>query len=280
MEILQLKYFFESAKNESFAKTAEQYMVPTTSVSASIKRLEAELGFKLFDRKANSIALNSAGKRLQQALCFAFAEVDGALSDILNHEDLSREIKILVRSMRRKITDKIIEYKGIHPLVTFRISFDFADTEYENYDIIIDEETDNYNGYEKFEFFTTRLRIKCSENDPLSREELTMKQLSNKKFVSMGDKSNLHGVLMESCRKAGFVPDISIVCNDLECYEKFISSGMGIAIGRENNPPEQGVRYLNVSDFEERYTVYAYYRRDFESKSAKSFLDFLKKKAF
>ena len=42
MEMLQLRYFYESAQNESFAKTAEKYMVPTTSVSASVKRLEKE----------------------------------------------------------------------------------------------------------------------------------------------------------------------------------------------------------------------------------------------
>ena len=34
MELLQLRYFYESAKNENFAKTAEKYMVPASSVSA------------------------------------------------------------------------------------------------------------------------------------------------------------------------------------------------------------------------------------------------------
>ena len=38
MEILQLRYFYESAKTGSFARTAEAFMVPTTSVSASVKR--------------------------------------------------------------------------------------------------------------------------------------------------------------------------------------------------------------------------------------------------
>ena len=63
MEFLQLKYFYESAKNQSFAKTAEKHMVPTTSVSASVKRLEKELGCPLFDRYANKIKLNREGER-------------------------------------------------------------------------------------------------------------------------------------------------------------------------------------------------------------------------
>ena len=40
MELLQLRYFMESAQRGSFAATAEQYLVPATSVSAAVRRLE------------------------------------------------------------------------------------------------------------------------------------------------------------------------------------------------------------------------------------------------
>ena len=42
MEMLQLRYFYESAMAESISKTAQKFMVPASSVSASIKRLEKE----------------------------------------------------------------------------------------------------------------------------------------------------------------------------------------------------------------------------------------------
>ena len=57
MEFLQLRYFYESAKSESIAKTAKSFMVPASSVSAAIKRLEEELGCALFERTANRIRL-------------------------------------------------------------------------------------------------------------------------------------------------------------------------------------------------------------------------------
>ena len=100
MELLQLRYFYESAKQESFAKTAEKYMVPTTSVSASVKRLESELGCKLFDRSANRITLNQHGKRLQQSLCAAFAEIDSAVDALSAPQNDTREIRMLVRAIR------------------------------------------------------------------------------------------------------------------------------------------------------------------------------------
>lgn len=69
MEILQLRYFFLSAKNENFSTTAKIFNVPTTAVSSSVRRLEKELGCKLFDRTHNRISLNAKGRRFQQALC-------------------------------------------------------------------------------------------------------------------------------------------------------------------------------------------------------------------
>ena len=69
MELLQLRYFFESASNENFSKTAEKYMVPISSVSASVKRLESELGCQLFDRSDRwAIRLSSAGRAYQAAV--------------------------------------------------------------------------------------------------------------------------------------------------------------------------------------------------------------------
>ena len=62
MELLQLKYFCDAAQTENFSKTAEKFMVPVSSVSQSIKRLETELGNPLFARTKNRIQLNSTGK--------------------------------------------------------------------------------------------------------------------------------------------------------------------------------------------------------------------------
>ena len=111
MEMLQLKYFYESSVNQSFAKTAQKYMVPATSVSASVKRLEKELGCELFDRSSNRIILNENGRRLKESLKVIFKELDNAVDSITSSSSDTREIKMLVRAMRGEITNFIIEYK-------------------------------------------------------------------------------------------------------------------------------------------------------------------------
>ena len=57
MELLQLKYFCNAAETENLSKTAKKYLVPTSNISQSIKRLEKELGCELFEHSTNKITL-------------------------------------------------------------------------------------------------------------------------------------------------------------------------------------------------------------------------------
>ena len=203
MELLQLRYFYESAKNESFSKTATIFMVPTTSVSASVKRLENELGCQLFERTSNRIYLNANGQLLQKTLCSFFGELDNLKTQFSIHSDDTRTIKILNRSMRRKTTDLITEYKSIYPNASFKTVF-LYDEDYSSYDIIIDDDKDIYSGYDRIELFNMRLRLKCSEKSGLHKKKLSLGQLCNHSFVSMDPQSNMHKILETACQRVGF----------------------------------------------------------------------------
>jgi len=275
--MLQLRYFYESAQSESFAKTAEKYMVPTTSVSAAVKRLETELGCALFDRTANRIILNENGRRFRQSLCSVFDELDSAVAALAANSGDEREIRMLVRGMRRKITDFIIKYNEKYPHVAFKTVFDFQERDFSKYDIIIDEQTDAYPEYERFELFSVRLRLKCVKEDPLCDRKILLNQLRSRTFVSMGEESNMHRILQKVCNRAGFTPNVAVYSNDIECYEKLIASGIGIGLGMEEQyGPLSKVACLDVTDFDERYTIYAYYKKQACYGNVKSFLEFLR----
>ena len=274
MELLQLKYFYESAQNGSFSKTANKYNVPLTAVSSSIRRLERELNCKLFNRHCNCISLNSNGRELQKSLCIAFSEIDSAINYISSPSVLCREIRILVRSLRRKITELITKFNAIMPNCSFVVSFEFAESFFENYDIIIDEDNAKYQDYIKFEIYTSKLRIKCSQDHPMLGKKIFMKQLIDSSFISMGQNSNLHNILLHRCLQSGFSPKINIICNDIECYEKLIAEGLGITLGVETNH-NPGIHYLDVCDLDERYTVHCYYKRSAYNDVVKQFVDFI-----
>ena len=281
MELLQLRYFFESAKTENFAKTAERHYVPTSSVSGSVRRLEKELGCQLFERSANRLTLNQNGKRLFQSLQVAFDEIDSAVKDLTTVED-DRVIRMLVRAMRGNVTDYIIEYNRTKPQVQFQINFDNADQDFDKYDIIIDERSDIYSTYERLELCQMRLRLVVSRDSPLARRKLTMQQLSTQQFITLGEQSHMHKILLDACKKAGFRPNIAIRSNDMKYYEKLVDSGIGIGIER-NNPRSmrhRNITYLDVFDFVEESVVFAYYKKESAYGNIEQFLRFLSSKDF
>lgn len=279
MEILQLRYFYESAKNENFSQTAKKYLVPVSAVSSSVKRLEKELGCLLFDRDANRIKLNNNGKLLQRSLCVVFHELDETVGKLSRHDRDRREIKLLVRGMRRNITNYITEYKAIYPDTSFKIAFEQEHMDALDYDVIIDEENARYAEYERVELFSMQLRLKCSAGHPLYNKTINLNRLCKQPFVLMDTNGNMKRILVEACNRAGFHPQISVVCNDIECYESFLKCNMGIGIGRQAAADTiPGVVDLDVEDFKERYTLYAYYVEKEYYGNVKNFVEFIKSK--
>jgi len=280
LELLQLRYFYESAKNENFAKTAEKYMVPATSVSASVKRLEKELECELFHRTCNRITLNDNGKKLKQSLSVIFEELDQVVDTLSQTNTDSREIKMLVRAMRGAITNLIIDYKTKHPHIAFKTVFDFDDMAFDDYDIIIDEQTENYSAYEQIKLFTTKIRLRASSKSSLCGKKLSLKQLSDQPFISIGENNSMHNILIDACKQAGFVPNIVVKSNDLLCNQKFIEAGIGIGLAREYSraTSSNSTKYLNVTDFDKEQVICCYYKKDAAYGNLKHFLDYLKSK--
>ncbi|MBR2322488.1 MAG: LysR family transcriptional regulator [Clostridia bacterium] len=275
MELLQLRYFLETSKNQSFTKTAEKYGVPTTSVSASIKRLESELGVKLFDRTANKITINKNGERLKNAVTSAFFEIDSAVYDI-SKSNAVREIKMLVKAVRSNVTDYIIKYSQKYPNIVFKTVFDFLESDYQKYDIVIDEKGDKYVGYGGFELLSMNIKMKVSQSIYTSKK-LKLKDLEGEKFISWGENSNMHKSLVRACESAGFYPNVVINANDNDCYERFVKAGVGIGLGRENHDRDYPhIKYLDVVDFNEKYVVYCYYNPATCTGETKNFIEFLR----
>ena len=277
MELLQLRYFLESAKCESFAAVAEKYKVPASSVSASVKRLETELGTPLFHRTANRITLSDEGAVFKAAVIKSFAEIDGAVEKITSQSTDGRQIRMLVRAMRGEITDRIINYKERHPAMAFRTVFDFDEKDIGAYDIIIDEASERYAEYESIKLFTSKVRLRAAKDSPLCGRTLTLRQLKNQPFVSIGENNGMHKILMQACEKAGFVPNIVVQTNDLACNRKCVEAGVGIGLAREYPGAylSPGCSYLSVTDFNETQDVFAFFKKEALYGNVEHFIKFL-----
>ena len=273
MELLQLRYFYDCARFGSIVKTAKKYMVPPSSVSASIRRLEEELENRLFERTSNRIVLNENGMRLKKTLDKVFSELDQTVSDISCPINEQR-IKLLVRTMREGMTGYIIEYRKLHPNAVFEFVMSFDNVEFANFDVIIDVYSDKYVDYDWFEIRREQVHLCVAADHPLAGKELTMKQLKGQSFVTMG--GNIHAFIESACLDAGFAPNVVAQVNDITCYGKLLRSGIAIGYRRDYNAGD-GLCNLNVTDFKQIQRMCVYYKKDMDG-PVKNFVEYLRTK--
>ena len=279
MELLQLRYFYDSANYLSISKTAEKYKVPSTSVSASIRRLEEELGCKLFDRSPNRITLNDKGKVMRDSLKVIFDEMDRMLQTVSDTSDDTREIKILVKAIRSLITEQVIQFKNKYTHARFKLIADFEETHLDDYDIIIDTESNFYAGYESLKLGKQRIFFYVPMGSPLHARKFRLDQLSQMPFVLMSQQGNHGKIFSAACKNAGFSPNIVAQVNDSACFRKIISSGIAIGVTGEyaasvdNNIP---LVPLNVIDFKFEQNICMYYKNENNHGNVANFVSFLR----
>lgn len=282
MELLQLRYFYESAKHENFAKTAEKYMVPASSISASVKRLEDELGCKLFERRSNRIALNENGRQLQSSLAVIFEELDQTVEKIRTNKPIKTEIRILVLAMRDHISQIMFEYQKLHNNVHFVAMFDVDNNEAADYDLIIDKQCDAYQEYKRRELGSYNVCFRAVSDHPLIGKEITMKDLRNERFITLEYELGLNSTLFECCKNAGFYPNIVLQTNDRQCFKHSAVEGIGIGLWLKSDwaPAPNELIELNVADLHLRHTLYLYYKNNIVNEQLKDFINFLTSKDF
>ena len=117
MELLQLYYFKVLAEREHLTRTAESLMIAAPSLSATISRLENELGVKLFDRVGRNIRLNENGRILQRYVNEIFDALQNAKTE-LKDAGVRRDNCFTVASTAESLWTRAIQ-NFLRPTPTF-----------------------------------------------------------------------------------------------------------------------------------------------------------------
>lgn len=230
MELLQLKYFLSAAQTENFSKTASQYLVPTSNISQTIKRLEAELECPLFDRSANRIKLNKEGRLFYEGVKNAFGALEAAKQAVTSKKDsIDGEIKLSICTDRRLVTKAIQHFKEQYPAVSFSISH--SEEQAQDSDIIISDRIESYDGYTKTLLTREEILLAVADGTRLeikSKDKLAS-QLKELRYITMPPSSSLYRHTVSICHGFGFEPNITIVTDDPFYIRKYVSMGLGVA---------------------------------------------------
>ena len=228
MELLQLKYFCDAAKNLNFSKTARKYTVPPSNISQSIKRLESDLGYPLFLRHANKIILTDKGKRFYEKVSHALNLINEAVSE-MKDDGTTGTINISINSNRRLIMELIEKFKKDYTAVNIKTAY-FGNPDEDDYNIIIDSENGNLKGFHKQILFSEDIALAVNSESPLAKaEKINISELENEPFITMDDKASMNKVTREICKSCGFEPRIAMQSDDPTFVRKCVELGLGIA---------------------------------------------------
>lgn len=114
MELFQLRYFIEVAKQQHVRRSAETLHVSQPAVTNAIHRLEAELGVELFASQGRNIKLTPCGKFLYDEVLPFFKSLKTLpvrIKEVASQENSTVRINIL--SAWTLIMEAVIEYQRI-----------------------------------------------------------------------------------------------------------------------------------------------------------------------
>src|ERR1700722_11862721 len=78
MELRHLRYFVAIAEERSFTRASERLWVAQPGLSTQIRRLESELGVRLFERHTRGVDLTDAGEVFLERARTALEAADAA----------------------------------------------------------------------------------------------------------------------------------------------------------------------------------------------------------
>lgn len=233
MELLQLRYFCTAARMQNISHAAAYHQIPQPAMSKTISKLEKELGVPLFEREKNRIRLSTQGQRFYTRVAAALQELDGALDELHpDHQQEHVQLQLLVSALRGKTAEFLALFRRRYPNVAFEVSSTIASSPQQPvYDLCItDEQPSPY--YDcSFPLMTrdVEIYVAVSRTHPLSRKQvLSIEDLKELPVVAISTSPILRSIT-KVYHAHGYTPNVAITCDDLQCLQRYIRSGVGVA---------------------------------------------------
>jgi len=253
MDIMHLRYFQAAAKTQKFTQAAELMHISQPAFSASLSKLERELGVHLFDRIGRRIQLNEYGKIYQKY-------VDQALEAL---DEGSRKLAEATTEKKRRFSLGTVSMRMIQEMLSdFQMAFpDIIVRRYEimpkdvnselhdsrgGSDIIVTAspgELDDTPGCRVIK--REPLFVAVSKRHPLAgRGEVFLSELKGESFVSLPEGYSFRNITEDLCHAASFDVDIlheCFHCQLLNC----VSDEIGISLVTESTMKQERSRGAN-----------------------------------
>ena len=240
MDIHYLKLFNTLASQLSFSKAASLLFISQPAVSMQLKKLEQDLGVKLFDKIGKNIALNENGRILFDYTQRIFALIEEAENQLYSNTDVIRG-SVQIGSSNTPaayIIPRLLgEYLEKYPEVSTSLHAGNTD-EIEH--MIFDNKVDfainggniAYGAYVQSEKIAAdRMVVIASPFHPLaSKAYVDAEDLKRERFISHQPRSQLYHSVASILGELGIPPVTSLQLGSIDAIKQSVLANLGIAI--------------------------------------------------
>ena len=288
MTLQQLEYFRILAKYENINSAAKRIHISQPALSMSIKKLETELGYRLFDRTGNSIRLNYRGSQFLEAVNDIFAVLESYKQHAYLPSGKHYELWLGMLSSNAGVINLCDAYMRKHDNVIIRIlSRRFLDSspEMDRIDLFIGPRSFRSEGFSSVPLFSFRDYAIFPRRFVSSvPNEITHKELEGMPFAmccppDVAQPRVLKGFLNEGC-----TPEIKFIADSRAVVMNIMRTGKYFTIA----PSQDVVSFLRMAPNliavpiksngpadENAKRVYVSWKEERLSPQARNFLEFL-----
>lgn len=291
MEIRQVQYFLSIVDKGSFSAAADEHYISQSSLSKKIIALEKELGVSLFDRSKRKVSLTDAGevflehaRKIDVAYKAMVVDLNGYKSDTDSFSMAA--IPVLTQY---GITSYIAKFQELYPDFHFNLEEMhglniFPALEERRFDVAITRH--NFLDHDKFksiEICKDKLLVVVSpKNRHATRSSISIKELSDDNFIVFDKVTDLHQLIMEECRKAGFGPTIFYSSHRKVSVFGLVGANIGLALMPSkifDYHKHPDVLAIPLVENIECNVVLTFLKNKKLPNSAKTFIEFIEKRA-
>jgi len=237
MELYQLGYFIEIARQRSFTRAAGRLHMAQPALSQQMKNLEAELGTPLFNRGRKEVQLTAAGKAFLPRAEGLLAQAEAAkavVSDVARLRGGKLTIAAIPSVSACLLPQVIQRFSRQHPQVALQLIEDSSErvadcVESGQADIGFLQLPASKSAFKAQPLITEPFVLLVGKSHALARQKaVLLRQLSAESFIFY--KGRARDTALESCRKAGFEPRIVCESGELGTVRALVAAGLGLAI--------------------------------------------------
>lgn len=261
MDIRQIEYFAEVAKQLNFTKAASTLHISQPSLSKTIKNLEAELGASLFYRGAKQLELTDAGKAFlvnAKNVLGAFENLTTEINDVI---DLKKgEIKIGIPPIIGAAFFSILisKYKESYPSIDMILTEvgsnkikDGVEEGELDIGLICNIPVQN-DSFETIKLLKDPLMLIVQKDNPLAkRKAIEFPHIEKEPFILYRHDFSLHDRIIQACSTHGFHPNIVCESSQKDFMIEMVEAKLGVALlpsiicGQINNDKIVAIPFKN-----------------------------------